>query len=105
MIRGSEEWLDFYYVRGIPPEVVEVFGTLALGLINDKWEHYSSDAILHRIRWHFRVEKGQRSFKCNDHWTAYLARWFVFRYPQHRSFFELRALGVNHENYEYFQGG
>jgi hypothetical protein len=75
---------------GIPPDVCALFEKLALELINDGWVHYSSDAILHRIRWHFQVERGVRDFKCNDHWTAPLARWFLSCHPQYPEFFELR---------------
>ena len=86
----------------VPEEVKELFERLTLQLISLGIDHYSSDAILHRIRWHKHVESGDRSFKCNDHWTAYLSRWFVWKYPQHADFFSFRKLGCNHENYEFF---
>ena len=65
---------------------------LGAELLARGWEHYSADAILHRIRWHFHVERGNREFKCNDHWTSQLARWWLKRHPQYPDFFELRAL-------------
>jgi hypothetical protein len=37
------------------------------------------------------IERGLREFKCNDHWTAPLARWFMKRHPQLEDFFELRV--------------
>ena len=78
---------------GIPPEVSQIFDRLALDLIQRGWSRYSSDAILHRIRWHFRVERGDRDFKCNDHWTARLSRWWMDKHPEHDGFFETRVLG------------
>lgn len=53
-------------------------------------EHYSVDAIMHRIRWHVDVETAGESVKLNDHYTAYYARMFMAVYPQHTGFFELR---------------
>lgn len=74
----------------IPDEVYQKFEELSLHLIRQGWRTYSSDAILHRIRWHMRVERGQRDFKCNNNWTAPLARWFMAKHPQHVGFFETR---------------
>lgn len=79
-------------IEQVPLEVRELFDRLAHELIKRGWEHYSSDAILHRIRWHFHVERGLRDYKCNDHWTAYLARWWLKNNPNHPDFFELRVL-------------
>lgn len=75
----------------IPNEVEELFERFAFELIRRGFKRYSSDAILHRIRWHFHVDKGNREYKCNDHWTPYLARWFMRKFPEHREFFETRV--------------
>lgn len=75
---------------GIPDEILTMFERLALQVNSLGFKRYSSDAILHRIRWHYHVEKGDRSFKCNDHWTASLARWFLQRHPETGDFFETR---------------
>jgi hypothetical protein len=75
---------------GVPAEVCAKFEELALSLHDDGWRHYSADAILHRIRWHFQVEKGNRAFRCNNNWTAPLARWFLRKHPELNGFFELR---------------
>ncbi len=74
----------------IPQDVQDKYEELTLHLIRNGWQRYSSDAILHRIRWHFQVERGLRDFKCNNNWTAPLARWFMRKYPQHQGFFETR---------------
>lgn len=76
--------------NGIPREVAELFEKLAFRCIEQGFRRYSADALLHRIRWHFQVERGQRDFKCNDHWTATLSRWFMRVHPDRQGFFETR---------------
>ena len=66
---------------GIPPAVLQLFERLAQELIDRGWQHYSADAILHRVRWHFQCEQGDREFKCNNNWTSRLARWWLERHP------------------------
>lgn len=78
--------------RGVPPDVCALFEKLTLELINAGWAHYSARAILHRIRWHFHVEKGDRNFKANNNWTPAMARWFMEVYPSSRGFFRIRML-------------
>ena len=76
----------------IPLEVYELFENLTANVIQRGFERYSSDAILHRIRWHYHIDRGDREFKCNDHWTATLARWWLQRHPERPDFFETRVL-------------
>jgi len=33
------------------------------------WKHYSSDALLHRIRWEMQIERGNRAFRVNNNWS------------------------------------
>lgn len=55
-------------------------------------EHYSADAVLHRVRWESAiVERGGDGWKCNNNWTAYLAREFHRAYPEHAGFFRTRT--------------
>ena len=74
----------------IPQEVLDLYERLAQSILDVGLTRYSSDAILHRIRWHFKIDKGDREFKCNDHWTSTLARWWLDRHPEHPKFFETR---------------
>ena len=78
------------YPHDIPADVCLHFERITRELLSIGFRKYSADAILHRIRWHERVEKQNRAFKCNDHWTAPLARWFLERNPDAAGFFELR---------------
>lgn len=82
----------------VPRDVCVLFERLALEVWSKGYRHYSSDAILHRIRWSYHIERGQRDFKCNDHWTATLARWFLLRHPKMEGFFELRVRKTYGEN-------
>lgn len=79
---------------GVPAEVCELFERFAMEIKSRGFERYSSDAILHRIRWHMHVDQGNREFKCNDHWTAPLARWFLAKHPDAQGFFETRERRV-----------
>jgi hypothetical protein len=87
---SSRRDADPGYPPGVPPDVCKLFEEFALNLISTGWTRYSADALLHRIRWHHHVERANRAFKCNDHHTAPLARWFLARHPEHKGFFELR---------------
>lgn len=75
---------------GIPIAVCDKFEELALIIAENGYKRYSSDAILHRIRWHMQIERGDRAFKANNNWTAPLARWFLAKHPELPKFFELR---------------
>lgn len=70
--------------------VCDLFETLALRVSEKGHKRYSADALLHRIRWHFSIDKGDMAFKANNNWTAPLARWFLASHPDKPGFFELR---------------
>lgn len=73
-----------------PLDVQLLFDDLAQDLIRRGWRHYSARAILHRIRWHFHVDQGNREWKCNNNWTPLLARNWLNRHPEYPKFFEVR---------------
>ena len=79
----------------IPPEVMTEFERLAIRVRDSGFRRYSADAILHRIRWEMSVERGNREFKVNDHWSAPLARWFLGQHPDFQGFFKLRKTGAS----------
>lgn len=75
----------------IPEDVAELFERFAFQIKNQGFDRYSADAILHRIRWHFHIERGDREFACNNNYTAHLARWLMAKYPDKMAgFFETR---------------
>jgi hypothetical protein len=71
-------------------EVYALFETLALQLRRQGFVRYSARAILHRIRWHYHVERNMKDFKCNNNWTPRMARLCMRRHPELEGFFELR---------------
>lgn len=77
-------------IADVPPDVRTLFVDYARKVKASGYARYSSDAILHRIRWHFHVERGQREFRCNNNWTSGLARWAMAAHPDLRGFFETR---------------
>lgn len=79
------------YPDGIPNEVCDLFEKFAFEAKRSGMTRFSSDAILHRIRWYVNIEKGNRDFKCNNNWTATLSRWLMMKYPiEMNGFFETR---------------
>jgi hypothetical protein len=80
----------FDFPDGVPRDVCELFETLALRLRVRGFRRYSARAILHQIRWHHHVDRGDRGFKANNNWTPGMARWFMERHPEMDGFFELR---------------
>jgi hypothetical protein len=76
---------------GVPADVCDLFERLALQVAAQGFKRYSARALLHRIRWHFHVEKGDRDFKCNNNSTPAMARWFLAAHPELPGFFETRS--------------
>lgn len=74
------------------PRVWKLFVQFAFEKIGFGYTRYSSDAILHRVRWETEAGDSDRAdgFKINDHHTAYYARKFMTAYPQHVGFFRTR---------------
>jgi hypothetical protein len=80
------------------PEVWEMFVRFTHDRIRRGFEHYSSDAILHRIRWETAVSMGDESeFKLNNNFTPYYARKFHRVFPQHDGFFRTRRSRFDRE--------
>jgi hypothetical protein len=72
------------------PDVWRLFERFTLELIRRGFEHYSSDAVLHRVRWETAVSAKDGTFKIDNNWTPYFARKFHSHYPQYAGFFRTR---------------
>jgi hypothetical protein len=73
------------------PRFWNLFQRFAFEVINAGRDHYSADAIFHRIRWHVNIElNSTEPVKVNNDYAAHYARKFHDNYPQHSAFFELR---------------
>jgi hypothetical protein len=88
-------------VSGIPADVVHLFEKLSLEIYRRGFVRYSARAVLHRIRWHYHIDKGDMSFKCNNNWTPKLSRWFMDNHPELGEFFETRASPTPHDMTDY----
>ncbi len=78
------------YPPDIPIEVCDTFIRLALQAKAAHLRTYSADAVLHSLRWHFRVEKSNRQFKCDNNWSSILSRWAMAHEPELAGFFRTR---------------
>ena len=76
------------------PEVYERFKQIAFDLIYHGHTQYSSDAILHIIRFELNRTRPKKSdqYLINNNHSAYYSRLFGVDYPDHKSFFEKREL-------------
>lgn len=82
------------------PYVWALFVRFAFDVIRAGHRHFSSDAILHRIRWATQVETTERMvnpdtgdfIKINNNWSAYYARKFADAYPKYSDLFRFRTL-------------
>ena len=77
--------------EGVPVEVCVLFENLALQVATAGLSRYSARAVLHRLRWHHQVERGDREFKIDNRHSAPLARWFLASHPELPEFFETRG--------------
>lgn len=92
------------------PQVWELFKKFTFQLIAAGRAHYSSDAIMQRIRWHTDVETVGEPVKINDHYTAFYARMFHKEFPAHDGFFRNRVqtsknVAAYREDVAYFDSG
>lgn len=71
------------------PEVWRLFVDFSFQVIEDGFDHYSADAVLHRVRWETRAG-ALHGLKINNNFAAFYSRKFSIHYPQHSGFFRKR---------------
>ncbi len=73
------------------PHIWALFVRFTCELIAHGHLHGSSDAVLHRIRWHTLIsETPGAGWKINNNWTPFYARKFHETYLAHSGFFRTR---------------
>ena len=79
------------------PDVYQLFLQYARELKVAGCTQYSSDAILHRIRWHKAISGGDDSgFKINNNFSSRYARKAIANFPsEFVGFFKVRMLLVD----------
>jgi hypothetical protein len=70
--------------------VYRLFVRFTLEAIAAGHQHYSADAIVHRIRWHTGVETRGSDFKIDNSFVALLSRRFAADHHEHAGFFRMR---------------
>jgi hypothetical protein len=77
------------------PRIWKLYEADALELAKS-FEHYSSDEVIQRIRWHkditTRDDAPYDKIKISDHYRAYYARLFHVAHPEHAGFFRNKKL-------------
>jgi hypothetical protein len=77
------------------PWVWQLFERHALRLIQRGRRHFSSDAILHVIRYEVAANtNSDDGFKINNDFSSRYARKFVQAHPEHAEFFATRRLSA-----------
>ena len=67
------------------------FKRFTFAVIGAGRDHYSSQAVFQRLRWHTNFEViGGPSIKLNDHFSPFYARMFHVAYPAYAEFFMVR---------------
>ena len=82
---------QFFAWHNANPDVWKAFEVKTLDLIRSGREHYGAKAIMEVVRFETIVQGGE-DFKINNDYTAYYARIFALKYPQHEVFFEFRRI-------------
>lgn len=83
------------YPDGVPSDVCDLFEKIAGEVRASGYERFSADAILHRIRWIYQIDRKTSAWKINNNWGPTLARWLMRKDRRFAGFFETRqARGV-----------
>lgn len=86
--RTADKFIDWHLKH---PDIWKAFEKMALKLINKGRNRYGAKTIIETIRYHSDV-KGGTPFKISNNYTAYYARIFTLKYPQHENFFQLKEV-------------
>lgn len=84
----TEQFKEFHIKH---PMVWELYQQFAFDRIKMGFKNYSSKGIFERIRWEIATPNTDpKDFKLNNNYTAFYARWFMQKFPEHEGFFRLR---------------
>lgn len=89
-IGTPDQEADFAEFDAAHPEVWRLYERFALDLVRRGFEHHSSDAVLHRVRWETDANTGGKPWKINNNFTPMYARKFHRAHPHLAGFFRTR---------------
>ena len=81
------------------PHIYEAFKKYAFEAINCGRKHFSSEAIINRIRWDSMI-KGTGEYKINNNYKSFYSRMFANEFPQYCDFFFMRKSKFDSINLE-----
>lgn len=74
------------------PDIYVLFKKFSFELLEAGRKHYSAQAIVERIRWHYAIDRsGSDDFKINNNYRPCYARLLILENPIFEGFFELRS--------------
>ena len=87
----EEEAIKFHTEN---PKVWEYFVKFSFEVIGRGFNNYSVNGVFERIRWETDQADvdGKSTFKLNNNYRAFFARWFMDIYPEHHGFFRIRSM-------------
>jgi len=86
----DETWNLFVSYHRRHPEIWDAFERFALGAATRN-KKLGAKAVMERVRWETEIERGEEFKVCNSY-TAYYARIFAQKHPQHAELFEFRNI-------------
>lgn len=86
----SKSAVDFREFHACHPDIYDLFKRLTFDKIELGFAHYSADAVLHAVRWHYDTSTNGDAPKINNNYTAFYARMFHKDFPQYDGFFKTR---------------
>jgi hypothetical protein len=90
--RADQLFAKFVEYHMKNPRVWALFKQYAFDRIHAGHDHYSSDAIIQRIRWETETPTTGSRFKIMAFYRAYYARMFHVAFPDHGAFFRNKKL-------------
>jgi len=82
------------------PHVWKLFEKFSLQALDKGHKKLSHWLIINRIRWECAIETTGNDFKISNDFIAFYARYFNYKYPEHKGFFTIKKMkGQNNETH------
>jgi hypothetical protein len=90
-------WQAFLDFDTAHPDIWRLFEKLTLQLLAQGKNHYSADAILHVVRFHYDTSTSGECPKINNNFSACYSRKWAMCHPRQSGFFERRKSKADYE--------